>query len=825
MNKTARLASVLAPLVVSMLAACVPLAPAGSGASAQPAAPYSAEIRRTQSGIPHIKAADWGSLGYGYGYAQAEDNLCTLADAFVTYRGERSAWFGADARPPAGATFGQPRNIDADFFFRLVDDNAAVERYRSAQPASLQSLIDGFAAGYNQYLHDLDAGRVPNAHAACKGKPWVERITSDDVYQRLIAANLGGGAAQFVQQIANARPPRAPSASSNDEAAKTSAVDGDAMSVDIGKTAGIGSNALAFGAPITHDDRSLLFGNPHWFWRGPDRFYQAQLTIPGVVNVAGVSFLGVPVIVLGFNDNVAWTHTVSTVRRFGIFQLALDPADPTRYLIDGRAEPMTAVPLTVQTRRPDGSFEAVTRTLYRTRFGPVVDLSSMAPGLGWTAQRAFALRDVNVENNRAFLNFFAWNQARSLTDFIAIEKRFAAMPWVNTFAIGKGDARVWFADIGPMPNVPDALADSCTTPAGRAFNGRVPGVPFLDGSKSACAWHVDSSAVQAGALPVEQMPSIARGDYVGNFNDSYWLTNANAPMTGYPRIAGATGTPQSLRTRFGHLLAAQLQREEGGITRDALKSAVLQSGSLSERLFRKPLLDAACNFGDPQNTLREACDVLRAWDGTANTDARGANLWDEFWVRVTRIAPERLYANGFDPAAPLATPGGFNTSNPAVVQDLKQALGGAVLALKLNGFALNSRRGDILYTMRNGARVPLYGGCDEAGYFTIVCARRPLDTRGYPMDFNGHGDSYMQVVSFGEDGVDADTMLAHSESDDPASPHSGDATRLFAAKTWQRFPFTDRAIDADPALVRKTVSGERRQEPVLRAVGPRRVPQ
>lgn len=823
MNKTARFAAatVLAGIA---LAGCVQLQPNLSGS---PEAPYSTEIRRTQAGVPHIKAADWGSLGYGFGYAQAQDNLCTLADAFVTYRGERSAWFGPDARPPSGASFGQPRNLDADFFFRLVDDAAAVERYRSAQPATLQSLIEGFAAGYNRYLGDLDAGRFPNAHAACKGKPWVGRITSADVYQRLIAANLGGGATRFVQQIANARPPRASSAAApgDDEATQDAALDDDPSRFDIGTTPGIGSNALAFGAPITHDDQSLLFGNPHWFWRGPDRFYQAQLTIPGVVNVAGVSFLGVPVIVLGFNDNVAWTHTVSSARRFGIFQLTLDPADPTRYIYDGRPEPMTAVPITVQSRRPDGSSETVTRTLYRTRFGPVVDLSSLAPGLGWTAQRAYALRDVNTDNDRAFLNFFAWNQARSLNDFIAIQKRFAAMPWVNTFAIGRGDARVWFADIGPMPNVPDSLADACTTPAGRAFNGRVPGVPFLDGSKSACMWRADASAVQADSLPVEQMPGIARGDYVGNFNDSYWLTNANAPMTGYPRIAGATGTQQSLRTRYGHLLAAQLQREPGGVTRDALKSAVLESGSLSERLFRKPLLDAACNFGDPANSLREACDVLRAWDGTANIDARGANLWDEFWVRVTRIAPERLYANGFDPAAPLATPGGFNTSNPAVVQDLKQALGGAVLALKLNGFALNSRRGDILYSTRNGARVPLYGGCDEAGYFTIVCARRPLDPRGYPMDFNGHGDSYLQVVSFGQQGVEADTMLAHAESDDPASPHSGDGTRLFSSKTWQRFPFTDQAIDADPAIERTTLTGERRPEPVVRAVGPRRVPQ
>lgn len=781
---------------------------------------WSAEIRRTRDGIPHIRAADWGSLGFGFGYAQAEDNLCTLADAFVTYRGERSAFFGADARPSAPATFGQPRNIDSDFFFRQIGEQANLDRYRAAQPADLRNLIDGFAGGYNRYLADLDAGRSPGAHAACRGKPWLTKIGADDIYRRLIAANLAGGSVRFITPIATAHPPGAAAG------APRGALDAPQQSADtlrfaLGDTPGIGSNALAFGAPVTHDGRSILFGNPHWFWRGPDRFYQAQLTIPGKVNVAGVSFLGVPLIVLGFNENVAWTHTVSSARRFGIFQLALDPADPTRYLVDGQSEAMTPVPLTVRARRADGSYETVARTLYKTRYGPVVDLSAQAAGLGWNAQRAYALADVNADNLRAFQNFFAWNQARSLNEFIAIQKRYAGMPWVNTFAIGRGDARVWFADIGAIPDVPDDLLETCTTPAGRAFAGRLPGVPFLDGARSACAWRVDPASAQAGALAVGQLPNTVRGDYVGNFNDSYWLTNANAPLTGYPRIAGATRVEPSLRTRYGHLLAARLQRERGGVTRDALETAVLETHSMSERLFRKPLLDAVCTVNDALSNLHDACEVLRQWNGTADIDARGANLWDEFWMRITRIAPERLYASGFDPDKPLATPADFNLDNPAVLQDLRQALGGAALALRLNGFALDSRRGDILYTTRQGARVPLYGGCDEAGYFTVVCARRPLDAKGYPMDPNGQGDSYVQVVTFGADsadsaegaggaggagGVEADTMLSHSESDDLASPHSADATRAFAAKRWARFPFTEQAIDADPAVTRVVVS-------------------
>ncbi|KND60217.1 Acyl-homoserine lactone acylase PvdQ, quorum-quenching [Candidatus Burkholderia verschuerenii] len=521
------------------------------------------------------------------------------------------------------------------------------------------------------------------------------------MYRRLIAANMAGGSVRFAQAIAAAHPPR-PSAPRGDNDAPEapdaprvpappalSASADDALRFPIGDQPGIGSNALAFGAPITSDHRSILFGNPHWFWRGPDRFYQAQLTIPGKVNVAGVAFLGVPLIVLGFNENVAWTHTVSSARRFGIFQLTLDPADPTRYVVDGKTEPMTPVTLSVRARRADGSLETVTRTLFRTRYGPVIDLSTMAPALAWSPQHAFALRDVNADNVRSFENFFVWNQARSLNDFMAIQKRYAAMPFVNTFAIGRNDARVYFGDIGPIPDVPDTLADACTTPISRAFASRVSGVPFLDGSKSACAWRVDPASAQPGALPVDQLPSVVRGDYVGNFNDSYWLTNANAPLTGYPRVAGATQVEQSLRTRYGHLLAARLQRAPGGITRDALESAVLETGSMSEQLYRKPLLDAVCTLNDAQSNLRDACEVLRNWNGTADIDARGANLWDEFWSRVTKIAPERLFATSFDPKHPLNTPNGFNIDNPGVVQDLRQALGGA--ALSLNGFALDSR--------------------------------------------------------------------------------------------------------------------------------------
>ncbi len=79
----------------------------------------------------------------------------------------------------------------------------------------------------------------------------------------------------------------------------------------------------------------MLLGNPHFPWQGSERFYQAQLTIPGKINASGASLFGVPVILIGHTDNMAWSHTVSTAYRFTPFEETLNPADPTQYLYDG----------------------------------------------------------------------------------------------------------------------------------------------------------------------------------------------------------------------------------------------------------------------------------------------------------------------------------------------------------------------------------------------------------------------------------------------------------------------------------------------------------
>jgi len=805
--------------VVTALAACAGITDRSASSAVDPQASqsragYQAEIRRTAMGVPHIKASDWGGAGYGYGYSQAQDDLCTMADGFLTYRGERSEFFGAEARLPAASTIGQPTNIDSDFFHRQVIGADVVDAMARAQPPAIQRMVEGFAAGYNRYLRDLKAGVAHNAHAACRNEAWVRPVSATDIYRRMYATNLAAGYSNFLSNIANAAPP-AGGVPPNGAQPQPQP-----LALQVGGTAGVGSNVVGFGTASTGDSSPLLFGNPHWYWRGPDRFYQAQLTIPGELNVSGTSFLGIPVILIGFNDNVAWSHTVSAARRFGIYQLQLAPGDATSYMRDGRPVKMRPSTITVKVKGADGTTRQLTRTLYASEYGPLVNLGAIDPALAWSRSTAFAIRDINAGNYRTFRTWLRWAQAKSLDELIAAQREEAAIPWVNTVAVGRGSAKAWYADIGAVPNVSPEQVASCTTPAGKAMAAVLLRVPVFDGSRSACDWQSDADSVQKGAVGPSRMPSLLRDDYVANMNDSYWLANPKAPLEGYPAIFGPAGSDaQTFRTRLGHLIAQGAGR---GATVDAVERIALASRAYTAELFKGPALDMVCGVrrievkGDAQTgeafspprgvDTASACAVLKVWNNTGAATARGAHVWDEFWSRASRLPADRLYAVPFDAADPIGTPRGLK---PSAADELRQAFGAAVLRVQASGYALDAPRGETLFVTRNGHRIALSGGCDTQGYFTVVCSENRLDKGGYTMDENPNGNSYMQIVRFPPGGVEAHTFLTYSLSDDPASPHHADYTRAYSAGNWLRMPFSEAEIAADAGYSSLTIREQR----------------
>jgi acyl-homoserine-lactone acylase len=782
---------------------------------------YSADITRTSLGIPHIKAQDFGSLGYGYGYAFAEDNLCVMQEDFVTIRGLRARYFGRDGSytiQPNGTT---ANNVDSDFYWRSTATDEAIAPARDKTLADYKDVTRGFVDGYNRYIRELKAGGHEGRHAACRDAEWLFPIEENDMYRRYLRLALIASGSVWINEIATAQPPPLPPAGSGAAAARARAAaeptaeqKAAALRSDPGpfgffqKDRKFGSNMYALGKDATTDGRSVVYGNPHFPWIGTERLYLAHATIPGKFDIMGASLYGVPAILIGFNEHVAWSHTVSTAYRFTFYELTLNPLNPRQYLYDGELRDMTAVPVTVEIKNEDGSLSEETRTLYKTHYGPVLVLKAAGiPILGWTNLKAYALRDANAENDSLINQFASWNQAASLDDFIRLHGEVLGIPWVNTVASGPG-GKAYYGDVSVVPNVPDSKVTTCqAVPLHQVVQLLAPGLPLLDGSRSACEWDTDEDAPRPGIFGPSNLPKIQRDDWVHNCNDSHWLTNPAEPLEGYAGIIGAEGSARSLRTRLCiQQITKRLDGTDGrpGNRFDipTLQDVVLSSQILSAQMERDTVVNTLCRLptlvgsSGPVN-VAAACEALRNWDMKANLDSKGAHVWREFYRNVSGpllplpIGPANplLYLTPFSASDPVNTPRGINVLLPTV----SVAFADAVKAVADAGFAPDAPMGEIQHPGYIDKTIPIFGGEDFEGAFTVVVAG-PITEEGYNVDY---GNSYIQTVTWGEDGVEAEGFLTYSESTDPANPHFSDYTREYSAKRWHKLPFRAAEIEAD----------------------------
>ena len=791
---------------VSVLALGVALGAAMAPTTTARAA-TSVTIRRTAHGVPRIVASSFRGLGYGYGYAFAHDNICVIAETYVTVDGERSRYFGPDGSWYNGGNGFTTNNLNSDFFFKQVIDDHRIERMLTLAPPAgprpeVQEAVRGYVDGYNRYL--ADAGPTGITDPACKGKPWVHPIVEMEAYRRFYELALLASQAVAIDGIAGAQPPP-PSAGGTggpapDGAALAAALQGPLRHL------GIGSNAVALGSDATVNGHGMLLGNPHFPWNGSERFYEAQLTIPGVLNVSGASLFGVPVINIGHNDSIAWSHTVSTAYRFTPYQLAVVPAAPTQYLVDGVPEAMTSRTMTVMVKAPDGSLAPRSRTLYRTRWGPVLT-SLVGIPLPWTPAVAFAMADANEANFRYVNHFLEVNLARSSQEVLQVLLRNQGIPWVNTIATDR-NGQALYADISVVPHVTDAQAHVCDTAAGAA-TFQLLGLPILDGSRSSCAWGSDPDAVAPGIFGPSHLPRLFRTDYVENSNDSYWLSNPRQPLEGFARIIGDERTARTLRTRVG--LTMIEQRLQGTdvygttpkFTRQNLQDVVFSDRQFGAELARDATVAMCRAFpgglapsaGGPV-AVGSACDALAAWDLHENLDSRGAVFWRQFWGKVlgASVSP---WANGFNAANPVNTPNTLNTTDPLV----QKAFGDAVNDLKGTGIPFDAPLGRYQFEMRGTTRIPIHGGeADPNGEFNAIDLPFDASVPGYRNVVEG--SSFVQVVSFnGTPCPDTRTILTYSQSADPTSPFYADQTAMFSRKEWKVDEFCDAQVAADPTTV------------------------
>jgi len=764
----------------AMLAAAFPapdVAGAGHGSGGRPGGAL-ALIQRGAHDIPTITASSYYGLGYGYGYAFAQDNLCQLADDLTTVVAQRSRYFGPDGADSEGKN-----NLKSDFYYQDIIDRGTVERllaepYPRGPSSMSRDAVRGFAAGYDRYLERTGVDNLPDPR--CRGAAWVRPISPLDLWRRYYQLALYASSGNFIEQIVDAQPPDTTAAA----AAPAPGAVGVSRAQLTGTAGGLGSNAIALGGDATANGQGMLLGNPHFPWSGGRRFYESHLRIPGVLDVEGASLLGVPVINIGHNRDVAWSHTVSTAYRFTPFGLTLVPGRPTRYSYDGGTEDMTSHTVTVAVRKPDGTLGEASHTFWRSRYGPIVRYPSAY--LYWTATNAYSLADANADNLRLADQWLAIDRARSVRDVRSALVEHLGIPWVNTIAADRGGEAL-YADIGAIPNVSNALVAKCATSPLAKLVFAAAGLPILDGSRPDCAWGNDPGTVVPGIFGAEHLPYLVRRDYVENGNDSYWLSNPAQPLTGFARIIGNEGTTRSLRTRLGLIMIRQRLDGTDGLPRKRFTLGQLQDVALGNRVYSGELLRdavvALCRAtpsvtvpGAGTVDLRKACDVLAAWDLKGNLDSRGEILWRVFFPRLTALSGG-AFSVPFDVNDPVDTPNTLTTDSAGVLG----ALGATVADFATRNLPLDISVGEAQFRSVPGARIPIHGCPGGEGCFNVISGPRAADGTYQPTG----GSSFITAVGFsGRFGVTARSILTYSQSTNESSPFYSDQTKLFSRKQW-----------------------------------------
>ena len=772
---------------------------------------YRATIRRTEHGIPHITARDYGSLGFGHGFATAETSICSLADTLLTARGERSRYLGANRRYRDHVTL-DATNRQTDTLFTDIRNRRVVERLladpRRGPSQETKAIVRGYTAGINRYLRSV-GGSPGIEDPACRGAAWIRpTATPLDLWYGVYAANLLASTGVFVPQIADAAPPTAddPGLPATGTASfaevPRSLPSRDDLLAGLGKDprAPFGSNATAVGADSTATGHGMLLGNPHFPWRGRYRFTQSHLTIPGEYDVAGASLIGSPVVNIGFNDDVAWSHTVSTAYRFTPYEYRTVPGAPTTYLTEEGPRDLRRREVSFQAKGRDGRLRTVTEDVYRTAQGYVLHAPDVL--MPWSPASFFAIRDANAEHLRTIDTFHGMAKAHNVRQLLAAEDRGRRHALGEHDRRGPGGQRALRRPLRrtqrprrgrralPHPGRRGAVR------AGRAARprrhprlrrlrlahrrGREPSrrvrsgqpardvSPGLGGQRQRQLLAAEPRAAARGLRPDHRLRAL-RAEPA----DPDGLPLRDGPARRARRAGrGPPGLPPH---------AAALRAREPGLRRRAGPSRRRPARGLP-RGRRRPGVRRADHLG---RSLR-------------HRQRRHARL-----PGVLEARPRRAAVGGsVRPRRPGRHPARPEREEPAGGgRDARRAglpAGEAGAVRRPLGLPPGGRR-------RRRPAIPVGGGEGFAGNANAVSSRFPATNRDrlYPVSY---GSSHIQAVAFTDHGVDADTILTYGQSLDPTSRYSSDQTRLFGRERWVDFPWTDRQIRGD--LVRSyRVSG------------------
>jgi penicillin G amidase len=496
-----------------------------------------------------------------------------------------------------------------------------------------------------------------------------------------------------------------------------------------------GSYAWLLSPAKSASGNPLLVGGPQMGFSTPQIAHEIQLAGAGF-NVMGMGFAGIPGVLIGANEHIAWTSTSGESHNEDVFVEKLKPGDPHRYLYRGSYHEMQHRVERILVKDKPG----VEYDVYRTVHGPVTDWS---PGKEVAYSKQMAYFGKEYETTVAFLGL---NAAKSMREIPALAAKMASSHNI-LIATDEGDIGFWHGGFFPVYQ-----------------KGTDPRLPLRGTGED--DW--------LGFVPFEQIPQVINpaSGFIFNWN--------NKPGPGWKNYSIPAWGVAFHVSNLRNALERRLRESGGKLSFTEVRAVAAEIGrhNYIADWLKPGLLEAAARAGEKLTPeARSAIDYLRYWDNQAREGSVEQSIFDAWYKRLRQdiFAPTLGDLGGKDSFEEFV--------NPSTVY---HALAGAQSSVALSRDYLGGQNPDgvrlraldeALGQLRqeNGPDMSTWGYHFEWIKFDPLPSI-PWYSRG----------TYIQAVELARPRLHGDWILPPGQSEDPHSPHYSD--QLSLAGWWRYAP-------------------------------------
>ena len=559
------------------------------------------EVQRDRYSIPHIFAKSLEDAVFGLGFVHAQDRLWQMELNRRLAAGRMAEILG-------------PAALETDRFLRTLGVRRAAEaNLRQIEPET-RKLLAAYAAGVNAFLATdpvlpiefILTGAHPEPWATIDSAAWIKMMAWDlggnwrsELLRMRLAKTLPlARIHEFVSPYPGEPPPQiadlktlyAPLEREGVQLAEEA--EQLLASAPGGAEGALGSNNWVVAGAHTASGKPLLANDPHLGLTAPPVWYFAHLSAPGV-NVIGATLPGVPAVVLGRNDRIAWGFTNTGPDVQDLFIEKLDSAG--NYLTPDGPRAFARIEETIKVK--GASDEKLQIRI--SRHGPVIsDVSRLAQS----------------EAPRGYVLAFSWTALAEDDRTLQAAHRIARANDWSQFLAAARDFHV------PQQNMVFADVDGNI---GFIAAGRVPlrkPENDLKGLAPAPGW--DARYDWAGWVPFEELPQ-AYNPASGRL----WSANEKITPPGYAHLISSEWAPPFRANRIAELLQATPKHSVASFARIQADVVSLPMRAALPRLLEtKPRSEEA----------RKALESLRGWDGTMAADRPQPVIAWAWWRELTR---------------------------------------------------------------------------------------------------------------------------------------------------------------------------------------------